>query len=62
MNDKISLQTQTVSAKIISYDLSLEITTNDAMDEFLDNGGACGVSLVARTNCSAGGQNPCIAI
>ena len=42
-------------------DLSLEITTNELMDEFLDRG-ACGVSLVARTSCSAGGQNPCIAI
>ena len=61
MNDKNSPQIQKGDIKINPCDLSLEITTNEVMDEFLDYG-AFGVSLVARTSCSVGGQNPCIAI
>ena len=42
-------------------DLSLGDYSNESLDTFLD-GLSSGVSLVGRTNCSAGGQNPCIAI
>lgn len=42
-------------------DLSLGDYSNESLDRFLD-GVSSGVSLVGRTNCSAGGQNPCIAI